>query len=202
MSNKMKLLMAVVLAAFSATSMAVPSTPSPTVVSGDTCGAPDRTATLTGASKCAYDEGINFGVADIQAIYPTDPWVAAGELTGDGSNGFLKATADQGWGNIPNGGEWSISSTFWTMYDEAVITMHIGQGNGDPDAWAWLITPDTLSGDWSLEFVAGGSTKGGGLSNLKLWGRGDGTTVPEPGIVALLATGLLLMGVIRRKTTV
>lgn len=195
MRQLINLIATLAVAAFSTSTFAVP-----TVVAGGTCGDPDRTATSTGASMCAYESAINFGAADIQAIYPTDPWVDAGELTGDGTDGFFSATSNQGWGNIPNDGTWSISSAFWSTYDEAVISMHIGQGNGDPDAWAWLITPGTLSGDWSLSYIAGGSEKGGGLSNLRLWGRGNGTTVPEPGIVALLATGLLLTGLVRRRS--
>ena len=40
---------------------------------------------------------------------------------------------------------------------------------------------------------------GGGLSNIRLWGEGGGTTVPEPSSLALLGLGLLGFAVRRRR---
>ena len=196
-----KLIMTLALTAFSAVAYAVP-----TVVSSDTCGEPDRVATLTGASMCAYDGVGNLKVGDINAIYPSTAWSSAGEIAGaDGdtsslTDGYLTVESFIGWGEIPNNGTWAIDADFWTMYDEAVISMHVGGGGNSPDAWAWLITPDIISGEWDLDLLT--ESNGGGLSNMKLWGRGDGHTVPEPGIVALLAMGLLGMVAARRKMKV
>lgn len=210
MNKIVEFLVAMVLATFSVSAFAIP-----TYVSGGTCGSPDRTATSSNASECVYDSGTNFNNAsDILGIYPGDAWTAAGEITANGTDNYFSATSVDGWGNIPNSGTWTIDSDFWTAFDEAVISMHIGQGNGNPDTWAWaIITPADLTADlggtWSLSFIStlcdGSddlSCAGGGLSNLKLWGRGDGTTVSEPGIVALLAIGLLGLAVTRRKMKV
>ena len=49
------------------------------------------------------------------------------------------------------------------MFDSAVISMHIGEGAGDPDHWAWLIADNDLSGTWSIDYISGGTGKGGGM---------------------------------------
>lgn len=196
-----RLVLTATLSVFSASVWAIPTT-----VAGNTCGVPDRVGTVTGTSECTYDSNTNFNnAADILGLYSGDAWLSGGELVGgDGTSGgiadgFFSANVTSGtWGAIPANGTYAIDATFWTIYDEAVISMHIGQGGGDPDAWAWLITPDTLAGTWDLSKISGG---GGGLSNLKLWGRSQGT-VPEPGMVGLLAIGLLSMVIVRRRMKV
>ena len=55
--------------------------------------------------------------------------------------------------------------------------MHVGKGGGNPDAFAWLITPGETSGTFSYERIAG---TGGGLSNLFLWGSGDAAPSLNP----------------------
>lgn len=195
MLNNTKLMIAAVLTVFSINVYANP-------IAGTTCGVPDRTGTLTAAEQCAFGLG-NPDATDIASYYG-DIWVSAGELEDEnGTDGYLTATSDIGWGVIPNSGTWGIDASFWTMFDSAVISMHIGEGGGDPDHWAWLIADNDLSGTWSIDFVGCDecSTKGGGLSNIKLWGVRGGS-VPEPSIVALLAIGLLGMVVARRKKTV
>lgn len=191
MKNILTFVSTLALAVFSASSLAIP-----TVVSGDTCGSTQRTATFSGASECTYEDGTNYNnVADINALYPTDPWAYAGELTDNGVDNFLTVTAGS-WGSSSVSGTWEIGAGFWSLFDEAVVSIHVGQGGGAPDAWAWLMTPGDLSGTWSYDKLSGG---GGGLSNIKLFGRGDGTTVPEPDMVTLLAVGLLGMVVARRR---
>lgn len=176
------------------------------VLNTDTCGVPDRTGTMTDALHCAYGSGNPDG-STIAGHYE-DVWGDAGELTGNGTDGFLSATSDGGWGNIPNSGTWEIDASFWTLYDSAVITMHIGNGGGDPDHFAWLMNDAAASGTWSIDFVGGMdacaedpncSTIGGGLSNIRLWGVSGGTSVPAPGAAFLFGLGLLALVGMRKK---
>jgi len=199
MLNTMKLIAMMGLVLFSVNATANP-------VSGNTCPDPtvaneERTATLTNSQECAYGLG-NPDATDLGGYWAGDTWIKVSELTGDGTDSYL--TVDGGsWGNIPTSGTWSISDSFWETYEEAVISMHVGEGSGNPDHWAWLIVDQANSGDWSLYFtdpcqVVGGCAGGGGLSNLKLWGRGTGTGVPAPGVLGLMALGLFGITFARR----
>jgi len=184
--------------------------------SGTTCGLDDgRAATLTGAAQCAftptivtpvYDNNGTMRAVDIAYFYG-ETWESAGGLTGDGTSNYLSATSDEGWGNIPNSGDWAITAAFWEKYSKGVITMHIGSGGYSPDNWAWLLTngvlggltSDTADDGWSLSIINADAT-GGGLSNLKLWGvLKDPTDVPAPGILGLLSISVLAMVGIRRR---
>lgn len=172
------------------------------VLNTDTCGAPDRTATMTDALHCAYGNG-NPG-ADTIAVHYGDIWVDAGEVvdtTPGGADGYLTATSNEGWGNIPNSGTWEIDAAFWDLYDSAVISMHVGNGGGDPDHWAWMMNDGATSGTWSLDFLPDGLTGGGGLSNIRLWGVEGETSVPAPGAAILLGLGLIgLVGMRKRRS--
>ena len=176
-------------------------TVSAAVVSGDTCGVPDRVAALSGAEQCAF--GLNNPDADTVASYYGDTWELAGETEGDEGEAtytdrYLTAYSVD-WGTIPNNGTWAIDSSFWDIYDQAVITMHIGEGAGDPDHWAWLIEDNGLSGTWDLDYAYcdSCSEKGGGLSNIKLWGVST-SDVPEPSTLFLFGASLLGLGFARR----
>ena len=155
-----------------------------------------RVATLDDAIECKTLNSVNLhSPAQIDALYDDlgDPWVMEGFVTGPGTNDLFTVTANS-WG-IDVEGNWYIASSFWATYGRAVITMHVGQGGGNPDAFAWLITPGTLSGSFSYERVAG---TGGGLTNLHLFGSGDPfQTVPEPTVGLLSAIGLLSAGAVR-----
>ena len=206
MKNVIKFMGALALAASSTSLFANP-------IVGDTCGSPHRTATMSGAAQCAYvpdntvspiyDPNGTIGAADIAYFYG-DSWTQVGELAGaDGTNGYLTATSAVGWGQIPNNGTFAIDASFWSVYDSAVITMHVGAGQATPDGWAWMMIDGTSAGTWSVSELPICLTpdvrcNGGGLSNIMLWGAGDGN-VPEPGVLALLATGLIGMGVVRRR---
>lgn len=126
-------------------------------------------------------------------------WTKQGELAGsNGANDLLAINVLSGeWGGIPVSGTWSIDPSFWTTYARAVISMHIGHGGGDPDYFAWLITPGATSGTWGLVRNSG---KGGGLSNMKLWGSGTPEKrVPDDGSsLVMLLLGLMVVGFFRR----
>ncbi|OHE79109.1 MAG: hypothetical protein A3G75_10600 [Verrucomicrobia bacterium RIFCSPLOWO2_12_FULL_64_8] len=150
----------------------------------------NRRATLGDAVSGAWGAGINPDASTIAADFG-GTWTNEGELTGDGSNDWLTIDVTSGnWGDANVAGTWAINPLFWSTYGNAVISMHVGQGAGDPDYFAWLITPNTLSGTWSLEKKTGG---GGGLSNMKLWGSDSPNRVPDGGSTVLLL-GLAISG--------
>jgi hypothetical protein len=60
----------------------------------------------------------------------------------------------------------------------------------------YLLQDLVSSGNWEFVDVFG---KGGGLSHLTLYAGEGTTTVPEPGVLALFALGLLSLGFARRK---
>jgi hypothetical protein len=139
----------------------------------------------------------------INTLFPeSSSWTKEGDVnasTAGGINQYLTVTLDSGmtWGTGPTSGSWAIDPTFFSIFGSAAISMHAGNGGGDPDVFAWLITPGTTSGHWHYERSAGG---GGGLSNLSLWGNGTPNNVPEAGsTLILLALGLLALSGLRRK---
>jgi hypothetical protein len=176
-------------------------------IAGEITCLPDdqRVATLSDAIECKTLNDVNLhSPAQIDALFDDlgSSWVKEGELTAAGSNDLFTVTADS-WGTNVNG-QWFIAGSFWQTYGRAVITMHVGHGGGNPDAFAWLITPGQLNGDFSYEKIAGG---GGGLSNLFLFGSGDPVSVDphsvsESNIALLLLIGLLSLVVSRRRSRV
>ena len=164
------------------------------------CGDTYRQASLGSAESCeAQTIGSTAKKADIDAIFGGS-WTKVGELKAAGGNEWLSITGT-GWGSGAASGTWAIDPAFWLTYGSAVISMHVGGGQKNAvDNFEWLVTPETLSGTWSYSKLTG---KGGGLSNIKLWGSGTPTVnVPEPGSVLLLLIGLLSVGVMRRRNTV
>ena len=152
-----------------------------------TCGSSQRTATLDSALQCETGSG-NAQASDILAEYPGTPWSNQGNVPFSFSSGNFNSNAVTG--------TWSIASSFWTNFAQAVISIHVGNGNGNPDYFAWLIAPNASSGTLSYSRLSGG---GGGFSNIKLWGRGTPTTqVPEPTSLMLFGAGLLAFAAQRR----
>jgi hypothetical protein len=164
-----------------------------------TCGGDDRIATLNSAEECSIGSGNTNGNGTEINSYFNDlaPWTQEGESTDNGSNGLFSVELTSGqWGNSPIEGNWTISSDFWLSYGSAVISMHVGNGGGDPDHWAWLITSGETSGTFSYQKLQG---NGGGLSNLMLWGAGTPTLVSEPSGFAIMVLGIIALGFNRRK---
>jgi hypothetical protein len=125
---------------------------------------------------------------------------------GNGQNDDFLNAGNTGWTDISgsaslafsqNGstGTFSFDSSLWNTNDSLAIGFKFGTGN-QPDEWFVYLLQDLVSsGNWEFVNVFG---KGGGLSHLTLYSGGE-TTVPEPGVLALFALGLLSLGFARRK---
>lgn len=169
----------------------------------------NRTASLTNAIDGDMGSG-NPNAADIAAELGLSSWVSRGNIAGasgtsaGGSDDLFTVTLTSGsWGGGDAAGTWAISSSFWATYGNAAISMHLGNGGGNPEHFSFLVDPNPatrLSGTWSYDLVTG---TGGGLSNLRLWGTGaprnDTPGVPDGGVtVAMLGLALAAVGLARR----
>lgn len=191
MRKTITLITGLFVAAFWGNAMAVP-------VMDLTCGSAERTATMDWAEECQTGLGNPADSPELQSHWPGDTWMDAGEIAGGTEDGFLSIEfLTGGWDEGAFELAWTIADEFWEMYAEAVITIHVGNGNGDPDYFAFLITPGDTEG--LLEYMRCDDCRGGGFSNIRLWGRGEGTSVPEPGTALLLGSGLLLLAASKRR---
>ena len=156
-------------------------------------GSAQRTAGLGDAIVGSEFTGTGNGrVQEIEAAYGGN-WTEINERTSSGTSGIFTVALDSGysWGANSVKGTWTIADPlFWSKYAMGAISMHVGNGNGDPDHWGWKLTPGQLTGLWEYNKISGG---GGGLSNLKLYSSGTGTSVPDGGST-LLALGISLLG--------
>jgi hypothetical protein len=156
-------------------------------------------ATLDSAELCETGDG-NPNATDIPAGWSSDAWTDQGHIAGGTSDDFLSVVFNSGsWGGGDFNLTWSIAEEFWETFANAVISIHVGNGNANrsgADHFIWLITPGETSGTLDYDFISG---TGGGFSNIRLWGSGEPSSVPEPGTMALLGGGLLLLGLRRRK---
>lgn len=159
----------------------------------------DRQASVDPALACQFGTNANPN----GETFFGGGWTAAGELEGsDGTNNFLSVDVTSGsWGSGDVTANWFIDPAFWSLFGSAVISAHVGHGQGDPDWFAWTIPTGTLSGIFTYDIITGA---GGGLSNIKLWGRDKPDTPPEvpvtePSAIALLGIGLLLAGVTGKR---
>lgn len=174
-----------------------------------------RTATLSDALAGAGNSGTGSGnatAAVVSTLFGTT-YTERGSVAGSGGPGNYvgaQLTVDVltgSWGTAgPLTGNWTINNpTFWTTYANAAISLHVGNGQGEPDHFIWKITPGAQMGTWSYN---GNSADlgGGGLSNLKLYsngtdgpGNGGGGRVPDGGTtIACLGFALLGLGSMRK----
>ena len=70
------------------------------------------------------------------------------------------------------------------------ISLHDGNGGGEPDHFIWKLTPETQAGNWSYD---GTGLGGGGLSNLKLYSAAS--AIPNPPRVPDSGTTLVSLGI-------
>ena len=189
----------IILFLFSALSITtlVPVASAVVMTGAITCGTDQRTATLSSAQVCQTGEGNTQGNGSTINGYYDPTWTGVGSLEAEGTNNFLtSALTDGSWGDQNVDGTWAIDSSFWATYAEAVISIHVGNGGGSPDHFAWLITDNETSGTWSYDKLSG---NGGGLSNMKLWGKGEAVDIPEPAPMALFLIGLLSLAAMRKS---
>jgi len=172
-----------------------------TITCPDT-GSPDRTITVYNVTSCAWGNSQNPSASTVAGVLG-GTWTNEGTATGDGTNSLLTVTAS-GWGSADVNGTFTIDSSFWTLFGRAALTVHVGEGNGNPDYWVFEITKGfTGLGTFDLDRLSGG---GGGLSNINLWGSGapdrsvTETAVPEPASLLLLGSGLVFGAARLRKT--
>ena len=172
-----------------------------TISCPDPIGDFERQFSLSDAmDPCFYGTG-NATDDEIDGYYPGESWTEVGEETEDGQSGLLDISGST-WGQPPEDGDYWISDPFWSLYGEAVISIHVGNASTDPnnefanepDHFVFMIDPGTEHGTWSYLTNLG---DGGGLSNFKLYGRG--TPVPEPSTLLLLGTGLAMVGLRARR---
>jgi len=144
-----------------------------------------------------YAQNGNLQNSDIAALGLSLIEKDVADQAGSGTSGVLLFTTDS---DKRVSGTWSFSQGLWDSWDRLFLGFHFG-GGGDtsasnPDSFiVELADPDAL-GRWEL---TGEKAKLNGLSNIYLIGKGNGGQVPEPGVLALLAAGLIAAGVARRR---
>ena len=145
----------------------------------------NRQATLESAVSGVGYTGSGNATAAIVSGYFGDTYTERGESTTAGNvEDFEVSLLSGDWDEGLASGTWTITDpNFWTTYASGAISMHVGNGVGDPDHFVWQIEPGELSGSWSY---SRGTTTGGGLSNLKLFSKGTATTVSDGGVTLLL----------------
>lgn len=164
-----------------------------------------RTATLSSAESGFTGSGN--ATAAVVSTTLGGTWTERGSIEGGSagpgslSDGMFNVVVSSGtWGSKgPISGTWTITnSSFFTTYADAAISLHVGNGGGEPDHFIWKLTPDLLTGTFSYD---GNGIGGGGLSNLKLFSSGTGTPPPPggggkvpDGGTTLLSLGLALVG--------
>ena len=115
-----------------------------------------------------------------------------------GNTGWTDITAQAlplGFSQLGSSGTFFFNSALWNTFGSIAIGFKFGTGN-QPDEWfVYELNSLVSSGTWTFVNVFG---TGGGLSHITLYG-GEGTTVPEPGVLTLLGLGLLSLGVARRR---
>jgi hypothetical protein len=135
---------------------------------------------------------------DGEDAYEADGWLTIDKTDGNGGdmNGALTVS------NLDSSsGRFWIDSDVWDSYLEVIFVMKSGTGQYNPDWAVFTLAADTVQGLWSI--VTPGNNANG-LSHVNLYYRGKVTPPPptsvgEPATLALFATSLLMLAIVRRR---
>ncbi len=152
----------------------------------------------TTPTPACVDWGIgNFENAfDGEDAYEANGWLTIDKTDGNGGalNGALTVT-----GIDSSSGKFWIDGEVWQRYLEVIFVMKSGTGQYNPDWAVFSLAKDTVYGLWSIKTPGNNAN---GLSHVNLYYRGKvipPTQVTEPATLALLATGLLALVIVRRR---
>lgn len=146
-----------------------------------------------GIDTVFYNYELLFGTGDL--LYVFDDFLGGNDVTGDWKTNFGGATSGGGFGkfssdkSLDGGGTDGVSpNSLFFVLDGAVNFLT----NGDPTNSTFAA--HVRYGDDCSGWVSDGNTES------QSSGSCGSTSVPEPGVIGLLAIGLLGLGVARRRT--
>lgn len=156
----------------------------------------------TSPTPTCLDWGVgNFdNVNDGEEAYEALGWATIDKTDGTGGtmNGALTVS------NLnQSSGQFWIDGDVWDEYLEVLFVMKSGQGQYDPDWAVFTLAKDTIYGLWQIKTPRNNAN---GLSHVNLYYRGKvppppppPTSLAEPATLALFATSLLGLAIVRRR---
>jgi hypothetical protein len=135
--------------------------------------------------------------ADLSQLFGTGEMTKKGEVNLPLINGwveFVPKTEDVE--DYEGATDKFINFTAPGTYAEYYVFSKYGKGQGDFDsALHFMLAGEVLS------YNPGGAGGPNGLSHVSIWARGTSTSVPDSGLtIALFGAGLMLLGVMKRRT--
>lgn len=161
-----------------------------TVVLADTN--PD--GSLTNATACALATPVNSGAAETTtALNAANPGGINTWTLIDRDESPLVPNSDNGFSYAgTTSGTWTITDASFTRY---IVNMKDGSPLQSDFLWFLIDMSVALNGTWQMYGVNGIARE---ISHMDLFGAGPRQQVPEPGILFLLGSALLGLGVARR----